>query len=91
MEAPRSRGVVLNIEDHAAPPLQLVNELRPHATRGNGSVLNQLRVFCKSSAHSRTVIVKLRRGGGRSTHTRSSMQNVLDTECVDCTGPIAPQ
>ena len=32
MEAPRAQGVVLNIEDHAAPPLQLVNELRPHAT-----------------------------------------------------------
>ena len=34
MEAPRARGLVLNNEDHAAPPppLQLVNDLRPHAT-----------------------------------------------------------
>ena len=91
MEAPRIRGVVLNIEDHAAPPLQLVNDFRPHATRGNGSVLNQFRVLCKSSAQSCTIIVKLRRGGGRPTHTRWTMLNVLDTECVDCIGPKRPQ
>ena len=41
--------------------------------RGTGSVLNQLAVLCNMSAQSRTVIVRLRRGGGRWNHTRWSM------------------